>query len=57
MINKIEFMKDMLGRKLSLRAIEQKYNLKDCVETYLTVKQEYPQEFIDQLVREVYYND
>lgn len=56
-MNKLEFMKDMLGRKLSLRAIEQKYNLKDCVETYMTVKQQYTKEQIDKLVQEVYYND
>lgn len=56
-MNNLEFMKDMLGRKLSLRAIEQKYNLKDCVETYMTVKQQYTKEFINELVRKVYYND
>lgn len=57
MINKIEFMMDMLGRKLSLAQIEKKYGLTDCVGYYMTVKQDYPQEFIDNLVRKVYYND
>lgn len=57
MINKIEFMMDMLGRKLSMSDINKKYGLCDCVEYYLKVKNEYPQEFIDNLVRKVYYND
>lgn len=57
MINKIEFMIDMLGRKLSLKQIEKKYGLYDCVEYYLLIKKEYPQSFIDELVKEVYYND
>lgn len=57
MINKIEFMMDMLGRKLSLSQIEHKYGISDCVGYYMTVKQEYPQSFIDELVKEEYYND
>ena len=55
-MNTLEFMRDMLGRKLSLREINEKYNLLDCVDTYMTVKQQYTQEQIDTIINEVYYD-
>lgn len=56
-MNTLEFIKDMLGRKLSLREINEKYGLLDCVETYMTVKQNYTEEQINNIIKEVYYDE
>lgn len=56
-MDNVEFVKDILGRRLSLRQINEKYGLLDCVETYQSVKQLFTKEQINAIIWEVYYNE
>lgn len=53
-MNKIEFVKDMLGRELSLHQIERKYNVLDAVGTYHMIKDELGQEVINNVYNQIY---
>ena len=53
-MNKIEFVKDMLGRELSLHQIEKKYNILDAVETYHVIKADLGQEVINNVYNQIY---
>lgn len=53
-MNDLEFIKDLLGRDMSIRNVEQKYNVTDAVEYYMSVKPKY-QDYINDLM-EVYNN-
>lgn len=51
----MEFIKDCLSRSMSLHDIEVKYGVVDVLGEYQKCKQMYSQEYINQIMEEVYY--
>lgn len=51
-----QFIRDCMSREMSLRDIENKYNIKDVLGKYLEVKKMYSQEYIYKIMNEVYYD-
>lgn len=56
-MDNLQFLKDCMGRKLSIRDIEKKYGVTDVLTKYLEVKKMYSQEEIDSIFEEEFYND
>lgn len=56
-MDELEFLKDCMGRKMSIRDIEKKYGVTDVLERYLEVKALYSQEEIDKMFEGEFYND
>lgn len=56
-MDNLKFLKDCMGRKLSIRDIEKKYGVTDVLTKYLEVKKMYSQEEIDSIFEEEFYND
>lgn len=56
-MDNLQFLKDCMGRKLSIRDIEKKYGVTDVLTKYLEVKKMYSQEEIDEIFEKEFYND
>lgn len=50
-----QFLKDCMSREMSLRDIEKKYNINDVLGKYLEIKKMYSQDYIYNIMNEVYY--
>lgn len=56
-MDNLQFLKDCMGRKLSIRDIEKKYGVTDVLTKYLEVKKMYSQEEIDRIFEEEFYGE
>lgn len=56
-MDNLKFLKDCMGRKLSIRDIEKKYGVTDVLTKYLEVKKMYSQETIDKIFEQEFYGE